>query len=563
MKTKKKVFICILGLFLILTTVSLLIKVEAVTTNQTDEHIYYTDFEGIVVNENSTVDNNTGFIWANNWQATKTVQRNGTTMLEMPLFDSSTYSTVGGFGIACESNLGKCKIGESYKVQTYFEMENVDYMFVEFVGGDNKWGSVIIYEDGFVRLNPGGRNISSVSYIDNILKFTFNMSFNSAEDANGYIKFTAYNSHNGKVYIDDVSIDSTKYSVNDNLEQMPLGLINSHKIDLHSPFYAEKGTVAEYLKDNNSTVYKATLPASGKNTAASIFYINKLGVLNINREYQVSFDIKFDNINKIMIYHAGRWVENPSFITVDTKTGNIQLTGTAFTKAEYLNDKVSFDFNMYNANYEADNWQFQFVVESTDSTKDSYITMDNLIIEQLPRVNELQLDIDDVKNRYIFGEDFSVDGLKVSAIFTDGTSKVIDLSECEISGYDPYLSGKQKIKVTYKDVSNVYIVYVSRVISEINVNVSELKRTYQYGEELNLSNLTVDVSFVDGGDNLTLTHGSLFGGYSIDFGGFDKNYSGTYIISIYYLDAVTTFEVTVSENTSVSLGEYAFKATGK
>ena len=192
MKIKYKLIICILGLFLTFIVVALMIKVDAVSTNEVDEHVYYTDFEGIVVNESSTVDNNTGFIWANNWKEAKTIKRNGSTMLEMPLFDSGTYSTVGGFGIGSQSNLAKCVIGEAYDVETYFEMENIEYMFVEFVGGDDKWGSVIIYQDGFVKTNTGGRNISNVSYINNILKFTFTMSFNANEQVNGYIKTGIY-----------------------------------------------------------------------------------------------------------------------------------------------------------------------------------------------------------------------------------------------------------------------------------------------------------------------------------------------------------------------------------
>ena len=121
MKNKIKKLL-LLTLVTVTFVITIVVSENSALKANAEEHVYYTNFECMVINQSSTVDANTGFIWANDWQNTKTVLRKGSTMLEMSIYDSSTYSIIGGFGIADKANLGKCKIGEAYDVQTYFEM---------------------------------------------------------------------------------------------------------------------------------------------------------------------------------------------------------------------------------------------------------------------------------------------------------------------------------------------------------------------------------------------------------------------------------------------------------
>ena len=112
-------------------------------------------------------------------------------------------------------------------------------------------------------------------------------------------------------------------------------------------------------------------------------------------------------------------------------------------------------------------------------------------------------------------------------------------------------------------MSNVYEVYVSRIISKLNVNNDELKVSYKYGEEIDLSNLTVYASYIDEGDNLELDHKAALGGYAIDLGGYDEYTPGTYTITIYYLDAHVTFDVVLNGKTTVTFDDYSYVGTGK
>ena len=560
---KKQIFKKIFVLALILATFTVGVIVYASATNKVsaEEHVYYADFEGMVVNENSTVDNNTGFIWANNWKAAKTVRRNNSTMLEMPLYDSSEYTTVGGFGISAKSNLARCVAGEPYDVETYFEMVNVDYAFVEFVGGDGNWGCVIIYSDGRVMERTGGSNMSNVSYINNILKFTFKMAYNESEGVNGYIKFTAYNSQNGKIYFDNVSIDRSDYMINDSYEQMPIGEFSTHESPIFNHYHTAENVKSEFVKVGNDTKAKMSFTLAQSTEGAEVFYINKLAFLNLNRDYDMSIDLETSNVDKIWIYQGGTWCEPNSYIIVDITNNSVSVQGSKITDVSYVNNKLSFKFNTavdFN-----DSKQFQFVVQVKDANVESYIMLDNFVITQKPVVTEINIEHGDVKKRYIYGEELVLDGLTVEGIYSDSSSKKIELSDCVVTGYDKFKPGRQVITVTYGNVYKTFEVYVSRVIKELIVNSSEIKNTYNYGEKIDLSNLTVYASYIDEGDNLELDHKAALGGYAIDLGGYDEYTPGTYTITIYYLDAHVTFDVVVNGKTTVTFDDYSYVGTGK
>lgn len=562
MKVKNKLIICTLSVLLVLMVAVVLIKVNAASTKDSSEHVYYTNFEGMVVNEGSTVDNNTGFIWCNYWQKTRTIQRNGSTLLEMPIYDNETYSTVGGFGISFNSNLGKCVAGEAYDVQTYFEFENTEYMFVEFVGGDGKWGCVILYSDGRVMERAGGTNMSNVSYVDNILKFTFTMSFNENEQVNGYIKFTAYNAKNAKLYIDNVSIDYAEHVIDDSYEQMPIGTFDTTVESIFNHYYVidEAGT-SEFFKDGNNTKAKMSVTLDQNEEAVPVFFINKLGFINKNREYTLSIDLNTINVDTMRIYHCGTWASELNYIEINLKDNSISSVGNVFSEATYSNGKLSFNFHT-NVPYAEYN-QFQFVLKATEANVESAVILDNFRITQTPTVNGMILNLKGVKVRYVYGEEADFSNLGVTLTLSNNQTVEIDSSLCTITGYNPMLAGKQLITVEYQGFTKEFSVNVSRVVNALTVNVDELKTTYQYGEDIDLSNLKVVASFVDGGAETELIHKASLGGYAIDLGGYDKYAPGTYTITIYYLDCFRTFEVVVGAGSGVSFGDYTYQTTGK
>lgn len=70
------------------------------------------------------------------------------------------------------------------------------------------------------------------------------------------------------------------------------------------------------------------------------------------------------------------------------------------------------------------------------------------------------------KTVYNQGETFSTDGGKLTATYSDGTTKDVDLSETTCSGYDLFKVGGQTVVVTYKGVTTTYPILVQSIEPE-------------------------------------------------------------------------------------------------
>lgn len=529
---------------------------------QTNGVAYETDFENMNISGTSTVDKNTGFIWANDWQNTKTVKRNDSNMLDISVYDSATYSTIGGFGIGDKSNLANCKIGEPYHVSTYFEMQNIDFVFVEFVGGSNKWGSVRVYPNGDIKANAGGNNISNVTYVDHILQFNFTMSYNQDEKMNGYIKFTAYHATSAHVYLDDVSICEATHMIQEDYEHLPLGEFDSHSADLHTNFYVEGSTKSSFVKENDNTIAKMSFTLSQNNAGESIFFLNKLGFLNTDRQYEMTFDLMVNNVDELWIYHGGTWMNPPSYVKINFSQNSLLFFGDVIQTCTFENKKLIMKFN---TNHATGDWmQFQFVAKVKEANIESNIMIDNLTIFQEAIVSQIYLDVSSVKTKYNYGESFDASNLKVTALYSNDQKKEVDVSKCSLSGFDPYGVGKQKITVTYENVSATYEITVKRDAVSIIINENKLKKEYNYGEEIDLSNLEVRAvyfSMTSSEEYVSLLSGAAKGGYSIDLGGFDSHRPDNYIITIYYKNVKKTFAVVVKPASKIEFDGITYQKT--
>lgn len=66
------------------------------------------------------------------------------------------------------------------------------------------------------------------------------------------------------------------------------------------------------------------------------------------------------------------------------------------------------------------------------------------------------------KTDYYCGEELSLDGLELEVQFADGTHKKVDVSQCDISGYDSETIGNQEVLIEYGDVTASFTVNVKR-----------------------------------------------------------------------------------------------------
>lgn len=549
----KKVLVLIFLLFIT-------IVMQEPSVYGSEVHYYYhSDFEGLNINRNNTVDKATNFIWAENYVQTETIKRGNNTLLQMPIVNSTSnnkYSIVGGFGIASNGNLANLKNFESYTTESYLEIAgNVDYLFIEFVGGI--WGSVKLYPDGKVTQNEDGENLVDVSYQNNILKFTFTYTFNSKENVNGYIKFTAYNASDAYLVFDDVKIYKAGHALKGDMENYSLGKLSPNKID-QIPIHLFDNTSAE-IKESNNNKYLSLKSDFSNNNTKSVFYFNKLGFLIEKRLYTLSFDIEFINVETFYLIYGGDWLTDYSYLKVNPSQSEIELINDSYIKnAKYDNGKITITFEVESKSILNDNKQFLVNLKPKDYNNDVILNIDNLQFDLIPIVESIVIDSSNVKKDYLFGESLNTDGLLVYGVLSNGNTLLID-DDFTVLNYDPNQSGNQYLTVNYQGFIARYEIHLTRPISSLRLNLDNVKTTYNLGEDLDLSNLEVSLIYEDGGNKL-LENDVLMDGYFISYNEFNPFNDGTYQIYIHYHNIKETIEVNV--NSQNILLDYTMIETG-
>lgn len=76
------------------------------------------------------------------------------------------------------------------------------------------------------------------------------------------------------------------------------------------------------------------------------------------------------------------------------------------------------------------------------------------------------------KTQYSVGEDLNLNGIKLTAYWTDGKASQVDLSDVEISGYDKNESGKQTVFLAYKAATCEISIVVIPKSTKITVSVT-------------------------------------------------------------------------------------------
>lgn len=513
----------------------------AVSARESPKTIYETDFEGLNISSSNTADSATGFVWVNRWEDAVSEKHNGSNMLKAPLYDSETYSTLGGLGIASRSNLALCDSGESYEVTLYMELHGLEYMFVEYVGGDDRWGSVIIYPNGTVTKNGSGDNICEVSYRNNILKFKFTMGepFNDGGNiVNGYIKFTGYNCTNAYVYMDDISIVKSETAYSEDFSTHNVGVFDTRDYTYFGKFYSENTT--EIVSSSGGDKYLKVSKMPNGTAGSEIFFLNRLSVLNRGRDYKVSMSLNTDNIKNLYIYNVGTWNDPLEYMKITMSDLSISTSGEAISNAVYKDGKLTFDFRA-SVDY-TEYGQFEFVAEPIDSGKTMVINVDNIEFKQVPMVRSIE--VESLASTFTWGEELDLQKFNVKVIYTDATEKKIDASFCDITGYDKTVNGRQVITFSYEGVSTSVIIDVVRNVESLVLDTSSVKKEYRYGENIDLSGLSAYAVYKNG-EKASLENDPINGGYSISLGGFDGYTAGTYTVTVTYGNITKEFDVTV------------------
>ncbi len=535
---------------------------KSVIAEDEEDILYYADFEGKVVNANVPPDKVTDFIWAQEYLNCKTETHNGSNMLYMKAANrANDFSAFGGFGTASKSNLAKLRQGEPYQVTTYLEFGNVDFVEVEAICGGNKWGAIKVYADGNILADPGGNNIVDASYKNNILDFKFTYTFNVDEGVNGYITFKAFNSNNGYCYFDNSKIAKAPCVMEGTFEQYPAGGFDGkNDSGLRTILYTQTSdmiSTSEIVEQNSNKFLRISYDCSVDNEQA-VFYLNKMQFLNMDREYIFSFNLNTQNITSLSLRYGGAWISEDQQINIDPVNGTIEKVGDKIFAVSFVNNLVTIRYKVSPLDgSQTDSYQFEVRAVAING-QNAKIDIDNTRFEQIPVLSSISVNPLNAKTKFDFGDTFTYEGIVVTGHNSDGTTTPINASDCEYSGYDMNQEGNQIVFVTYQEFQAYYQINVSRVLSDMSIDTTNVKKNYGYGEKLDLTGLVVSVSYADGGPGEVLQHNALtLYGYAVFAGGFDSHKQGTYTIEIIYKHLKKSFQVTVSFEE-----EYGFDGIG-
>ena len=151
------------------------------------------------------------------------------------------------------------------------------------------------------------------------------------------------------------------------------------------------------------------------------------------------------------------------------------------------------------------------------------------------------------KLEYLEGQNLDTAGLKVEAVFSDGTTSNVT-SQCSVSGYDS-APGVKTVMVTYGGKSTAFTVVVkSKTPTGLVVSSNPTKTRYRIGEELNLDGLKVMASYDNGTSEIVDEYEIM-----IDEG--ITSSAGTKAITVLYdynnVDVEAYFEIVVVQSSLV------------
>ena len=121
------------------------------------------------------------------------------------------------------------------------------------------------------------------------------------------------------------------------------------------------------------------------------------------------------------------------------------------------------------------------------------------------------------KTTYIKGEPFSLDGSYIVEKLASGnTGNTIPLNDSKItvSNFDTTKVGKQTITITYEGIQKTVDLMVTNNAVSMTLDYTNGKLTYKYGEPLDISNLTLNVTYEDGTTGLVAVTESMVTGFN-------------------------------------------------
>ena len=232
------------------------------------------------------------------------------------------------------------------------------------------------------------------------------------------------------------------------------------------------------------------------------------------------------------VFYACTGLEKAEFGTGIEKIGNSEFYGCVNFIELYLYGNVNniHDLAFYGAE-DAEIYTYP------NSYVEDYCNDYGLVYHEMGNITSVSL-TPPSKTEYVENEKLDLTDMKFNVTYDNGYERTVT-SGLKITGFDSESVGKQTVTVSYRGMSATFDVNVSekKVVDAEFIFPSDIKIVQ--GEDLDLSNGMVILTYFDGSQQ------TIKNGYSIT--GFDKTEVGKQSVTITYRDFSTQIDVTVEE----------------
>ncbi len=161
-------------------------------------------------------------------------------------------------------------------------------------------------------------------------------------------------------------------------------------------------------------------------------------------------------------------------------------------------------------------------VSSTPATK----KITSIIMNKVP-----------AKVKYQYGEELEIGGASIKASYSDGTSKIVNVTNNMVSGYNALKTGQQNVNVKYEGMSTSFKVTVENGVKKIEL-IANPTLNYAFGSDFDVTGGKIKVTLADGTTSEKPLTIEMVSGY-------DKNKLGAQAVTITYEKKETIFTIKV------------------
>jgi hypothetical protein len=170
------------------------------------------------------------------------------------------------------------------------------------------------------------------------------------------------------------------------------------------------------------------------------------------------------------------------------------------------------------------------------------------------KVTGLSVDTSEMKTEYLQGEKLNLEGLKVTAEFSDGSTSVLSQNDYIVMGFDSSEVGTNTITINYNGVTKTIDLKINDLqVTGLDIKYFPAKTTYYKGDAFDPQGFVVVADYENGFKSAELSkdqYSFLISGEEIAAGEYIFESAGTVEVTVRSTETpetTTSFEVTVSD----------------